>query len=138
MAMFLSIFGKAISTSCFWTGVSKILWDRFVGNNWLVGWLVGWLWNAVRDFISFFSFVRLCMKFNIFFAFIKLSFLKAILTSYNVSITRLLRIPHKTLSRPSIESACVLKVYLDQTAQKLCLEYFWRHSNRSRRVTVVI
>ena len=36
------------------------------------------LWNAVRDFITFFSFVRLCMKFNTFFAFIKLSFLKAI------------------------------------------------------------
>ena len=59
------------------------------------------LWNAVRDFIIFFSFVRLYMKFNTFFAFIKLSFLKTILTSYNVSIIRLLRIPHKTLSRPS-------------------------------------
>ena len=72
------------------------------------------LWNAVRDFIIFFSFVRLYMKFNTFFAFIKLSFLKTILTSYNVSIIRLLRIPHKTLSRPSIKSACVLKkAYLD-------------------------
>ena len=29
------------------------------------------LWNAVRDFIAFFSFIRLCMKFNTFFAFIK-------------------------------------------------------------------
>ena len=55
--------------------------------------------NAVRDFITFFSFVRLCMKFNTFFAFIKLSFLKTILTSYNVSIIRLLRIPCKAVSR---------------------------------------
>ena len=73
-----------------------------------------YLWNAVRDFITFFSFVRLRMKFNTFFAFIKFSFLKTILTSYNVSMTRLSRIPHKTLSRPSFKSARVLKnVYLD-------------------------
>ena len=72
------------------------------------------VWNAVRGFITFFSFVRLCMKFNTFFAFIKLSFLKTILTSYNVSITRPSLIPHKTLSRPSFKSARVLKkVYLD-------------------------
>ena len=97
------------------------------------------LWNTVRGFVTFFSFVRLCMKFNTFFAFIKLSFLKTILTSYNVSIIRLLRIPHKTLSRRSIKSACVLKkVYLISPAQNLCLEHFWRHSNRSRRVTVVV
>ena len=44
--------------------------------------------ESVRDFITF-SFVRVCMKFNTFFAFIKLSFLKTILTSYNVSIIRL-------------------------------------------------
>ena len=69
------------------------------------------LWNAVRVFITFFSVVRLCMKFNTFFEFIKLSFLKTILTSYNVSVIRLLRIPHKTLSRPSIKSACVLKKF---------------------------
>ena len=31
------------------------------------------MYNAVRDFITFFSFVRLCMKFNTSFAFIKLS-----------------------------------------------------------------
>ena len=43
--------------------------------------LVKNLWNAVRDFITFFSFARLCMKFNTFFVFINLSFLKAILTS---------------------------------------------------------
>ena len=42
------------------------------------------VWNDVRDFITFFSFVRLCMKFNTLFAFIILSFLKTILTSYNV------------------------------------------------------
>ena len=72
------------------------------------------VWNAVRDFITFLSFVRLCMKFNTFFAFIKLSFLKTILASYNVSVIRLLRTPHNTLSRPSIKIACVLKkVYLD-------------------------
>ena len=46
------------------------------------------VWNAVRGFITFFSFVRLCMKFNTFFAFIKLSFLKIILTSHNISIIR--------------------------------------------------
>ena len=34
------------------------------------------LWKAVRAFITFFSFLRLCMKFNSFFAFIKLSFSK--------------------------------------------------------------
>ena len=71
------------------------------------------LWSAIRTFMTFFSVVRLCMKFNNFFEFIKLSLLKTILTSYNVSVIRLLRIPHKTLSRPSIKSACVLKkVYL--------------------------
>ena len=97
------------------------------------------IWNAVRDFITFFSFLRLCLKFNTFFAFTKLSFLKTILTSYNVSIIRLLRIPHKTLSRPSIKSACVLKnVYLNKPAQKLCLGHFWRHSNRLRRVTEIV
>ena len=97
------------------------------------------LWNAVRDFITFFSFARLCMKFKTFFVFIKLSFLKTILTSYNVSIIRLLHILHKTLSRPSFTSACVLKkVYLDYPAQKFCLEHFWRYSNRSCRVTVVV
>ena len=64
--------------------------------------------------MTFFLFVRLCLKFNTFFAFTKLSFLKTILTAQHVSIIRLLRIPHKTLSRPSIKSACVLKkVYLD-------------------------
>ena len=43
--------------------------------------IVKYLWIAVGDFINFCSFVRLCMKFNTFFAFINLSFLKAILTS---------------------------------------------------------
>ena len=62
------------------------------------------LWNAVRDSITFFPFVRHCMKFNTFFAFIKLFFLKAILTSYNVSVMRLLHIPHKTLPRPSFKA----------------------------------
>ena len=62
------------------------------------------LWNAVRDSMTFFRFVRLCMKFNTFFAFTKLSFLKAILTSYNVSVMRLLRIRHKTLPRPSLKA----------------------------------
>ena len=33
--------------------------------------LDGFMQNAVRDFITFFSFVRLCMKFNTSFAFIK-------------------------------------------------------------------
>ena len=42
--------------------------------------------NAVRDFITFFSFVRICMKFITFFEFIKLSFLKTIITSHDVSI----------------------------------------------------
>ena len=31
------------------------------------------LWDAVRDFIAFFSFIRLCKEFNTFFVFIKLS-----------------------------------------------------------------
>ena len=54
------------------------------------------------------------MKFNTFFAFIKLSFLKIILTLNNVANIRLLRILHKVLSRPSFKSACVLKrVYFD-------------------------
>ena len=35
--------------------------------------------NAVRNFITFFSFVRLCVKFDTFFAFMKLYFLKTIL-----------------------------------------------------------
>ena len=97
------------------------------------------LWNAVRDFITFFSFARLCMKFKTFFVFIKLSFLKTILTSYNVSIIRLSHIPHKTLSRPSIKSACVLKkICLDKLSQKLSLGHFGQHSNRSHRVTVVV
>ena len=70
--------------------------------------------SAVRNFITFLSFIRLCVKFNTFFAFIKLSFLKTLLTSYNVSIIRLLCIPHKTLSGPSIKSTSVFKkVYLD-------------------------
>ena len=34
------------------------------------------LWNAVSDFITFFSYLSLCMKFNTFFIFIKLSFFK--------------------------------------------------------------
>ena len=41
------------------------------------------LWNAVRNFITFFLFIRLNVKFNTFFAFIKLYFPKLILTSYN-------------------------------------------------------
>ena len=67
------------------------------------------LWNAVRAFITFFSFIRLSMKFNTFFLFIKLSFPKLIPTSYNVTNTRVLRILHKTLSRPLFKSACVFK-----------------------------
>ena len=58
------------------------------------------LWNAVRAFITFFSFVRLCMKFHTFFAFIKLSFSKIILRLM-LQVIRLSRILHKTLSRPS-------------------------------------
>ena len=72
------------------------------------------IWNVVRDFINFFPFVRVYINFNTFLSFIKLPFRKIILTSYNVSITRLLRIPHKTLSKASIKSAWVLKkAYLD-------------------------
>ena len=68
------------------------------------------------------------MKFSTFFAFIKLSFPKIILTSYNVANIRLLRILHKTLSRTSFKSTCVLKrVYLNYPAQKLSLEHFWRN-----------
>ena len=32
------------------------------------------IWNAIKDFITFFSFVSVLVKFNTFFAFIKLSF----------------------------------------------------------------
>ena len=68
--------------------------------------------------MTFFSFIRLCMKFSTSFAFIKLSFPKIILTSYNVANIRLLGVLRKTLSRPSFKSACLLKrVYLDQPAQ---------------------
>ena len=38
--------------------------------------------NAVRDFITFLSFIELWYENNTFFAFIKLSFLKVILSSY--------------------------------------------------------
>ena len=40
------------------------------------------VWKAVRDFITFFSFIKLWYKNNALFAFIKLSFPKAILSSY--------------------------------------------------------
>ena len=94
------------------------------------------IWNAVRDFITFILFVRLCMEFNTFFVFIKLSFSKIILTSYNFANIILPAILYKTLSTPSFKNAFVLKrVYLNQLAQKLCLEHFWRHSNR---VTVFV
>ena len=67
------------------------------------------VWNAVRDF----SFIRLCLKFNTFFEFIKLHFSEIIFTSFNVANIRLSCILHKTLSRPSFKSAYVLKrVYL--------------------------
>ena len=51
-----------------------------------------------------FLFVRICMKLNTFFAFVKLSFLKTILTSHNVSVKSHLRTPHKTSSRPSFKA----------------------------------
>lgn len=44
------------------------------------------LWNAIRDFITFFTFIKLWMKFNAFFAFIKFYFQKIILTLYTVKI----------------------------------------------------
>ena len=53
------------------------------------------IWNIVRDFVTFYSFIRLSMKFNTLFATIKLSI-------------RLLCILHKTLSKPSFKSVCVL------------------------------
>ena len=72
------------------------------------------VWNTVRDFITFFSFVRFCMKFNTFFTLVKLYFSKITLTSFNVANIRLSHILHKTLSRPSFKSAYILKkVYLD-------------------------
>ena len=46
-------------------------------------------YGTLLGIYSFLLFVRLCMKFNIFFAFIKLYFLKTIRTLYNVSIIRL-------------------------------------------------
>ena len=69
---------------------------------------IKFLWNTVRDFITFFGFIKLCMKFNTFFGFIKLSFPKIILT-LNVSNIRLLHILHKSLSRPlkAHASCCV-------------------------------
>ena len=57
-----------------------------------------------------------------FFAFIKLSFLKTILTSQHALVIRLLRIPHKALSRPSIKSACVLKRSTSITQLKSCVQ----------------
>ena len=35
--------------------------------------LCQFVWNAVRDFITFFAFIRLCYEYKPFFAFIKLS-----------------------------------------------------------------
>ena len=59
----------------------------------------GVLWSAVR--VYYFLFIwRLSMKFSTFFLFIKLCFSKVILTSFNVTKIRLLRILHNTLSRP--------------------------------------
>ena len=67
-----------------------------------------YLRSAVREFINFFSFVRICMKFNTFLAFIKLFFFqKTIITLYNVANIRLSRILHKTLSKPLFKSAYV-------------------------------
>ena len=66
-------------------------------------------WYAVRNFITFFLFVRLCMKFNTIFAFIKLSFSKIILTSFNFANIRLSRILYKTLSRSLFKSRMRLK-----------------------------
>ena len=40
------------------------------------------IWNVVRDFVTFFSFIKLGCKNNTFFTFIKLSFPKIILPSY--------------------------------------------------------
>ena len=80
------------------------------------------VWSAVSDYFTFFSFVSLCMKYNTFFAFIKLSFLKTILTSQHALVIRLLRIPHKALSRPSIKSACVLKRSTSITQLKSCVQ----------------
>ena len=57
------------------------------------------VWDAVRDFITLFLSIRYCMKFNTF-PFIKVSFRNIILTSYNFANVRLLRILHKTFSRP--------------------------------------
>ena len=73
----------------------------------------GWnIWNVVRDFITFFSFVRLCRKFNTLFVFI-------------VSIIRLSCIPHKALSRPWIKRACALKKGLPRlTSSKVVFRSF--------------
>ena len=40
------------------------------------------LWNTVRDFITFFPFIKRSYKNNTFFAFVKVSFPKVILYSY--------------------------------------------------------
>ena len=57
------------------------------------------------DFITFFSFLRLCMNFNTFFAFMNLSGYE----TFNVANVRLSHILPKTLSRPSFKSSCGLK-----------------------------
>ena len=53
---------------------------------------VMFLWNAIRDFITFFTFIKLWMKFNTFFAFIKFYFQKIILTLYTVKNIRFFRL----------------------------------------------
>ena len=61
--------------------------------------------------LYYFIFIyKICMKYNTFSAFIKLSFPKIILTSYNVANIRLLRILHETLSRLSFKVLCYLQI----------------------------
>ena len=92
-----------VKQNTFWEHNKQFLWTRqlFVK---VVPKSVEILLVLLIVFYYFLSICKTCMKYNTFFAFIKLSFLKAILTSYNVSVMRLLRIRHKTLPRPSLKA----------------------------------
>ena len=99
-----------------------------------------WKWKgsgiySMERRLGLYCFLFICKtlyNFNTFFAFIQLSFLKIILISFNFANIIISYILHKTLSRSSFKSAWILKrIYIDQPAQKLCVEVFKRHSKRA-------
>ena len=83
MSLYLQIFGKSIIID-----MTKILeieleFQSSMTTNFSF-FIHFFLWNAVSDFITFSSFIRLCIKFNIFFTLLKLSFPKIIIILQNV------------------------------------------------------